>query len=239
MPRFLEILPDSAHLVERAKVLILERISTALQSKDYFTIVLAGGNTPKPLYQSLAREDLPWPKIHVFWGDERYVPSDDPDSNQGMARAAWLDHVPIPTSNLHPMPTESGDPLVDALKYQEHLRDFFAQDWPSFDLVLLGMGDDGHTASLFPNTGALQVTEQLVTVGNKGQDPRITLTIPLLNLAHNVIFLVAGANKKPALAQIFADEADELNYPSRSIKPQGDLWWLLDESAGEDLKRVN
>jgi 6-phosphogluconolactonase len=239
MPRFLEILPDSAHLVERAKVLILDCISTGLQSKDYFTIVLAGGNTPKPLYQSLAREDLPWPKIHVFWGDERYVPSDDPDSNQGMARAAWLDHVPIPASNLHPMPTESGDPLVDALKYQEHLRDFFAQDWPRFDLVLLGMGDDGHTASLFPNTGALQVTEQLVTVGNKGQDPRITLTIPLLNLAHNVIFLVAGANKKPALAQIFADEADELNYPSRSIKPQGDLWWLLDESAGEDLKRVN
>jgi len=237
MTRFLEILPDSLSLIERAKTLILGQISTVLQTSDYFTIVLAGGNTPKPLYHCLAKEDLPWQRIHIFWGDERYVPKDHPDSNQHMARSTWLDHVQIPSDNIHPISTNSGDPTVDAQKYQEHLRDFFQQDWPSFDLVLLGMGDDGHTASLFPRTQALKITDRLVTLGNKGTDPRITLTLPLINLSNRVIFLVTGENKRPALAHIFADQCDQNDYPSRSIEPRGDLWWLLDESAGGELKK--
>jgi len=238
MTRFLEILPDSHQLVERALSLILAQIRESFQVKHqpFFSIVLAGGNTPKPLYEALARENLPWEKIHIFWGDERYVPKNHPESNQGMARSAWLDHIAIPESNIHPMSTDSNNPALDAQKYEAELKEFFQLDWPILDLVLLGMGDDGHTASLFPRTEALKVTDRLVTVGLKGQEPRITLTLPLINQSKCVMFLVTGENKQPALSQIFAVEADEQNYPARLIQPKGELWWLLDYPAGQKLK---
>jgi 6-phosphogluconolactonase len=191
------------------------------------------------LYEAIASQDLPWEKIHVFWGDERYVPPDHPDSNQGMARSAWLDKVDIPSANIHPMPTDGATPAADAQKHEVELRDFFGTpegEFPKLDVILLGIGDDAHTASLFPHTEALQVQDQLVTVGNKDGQPRITFTAPLINHAHCVIFLVAGASKRPALAQIFAPDADALTYPARLIQPQGELWWLLDESAGQELK---
>jgi 6-phosphogluconolactonase len=230
MQQFTEVLEDKQALIERALNLLLEKIATAIEERGVCSLALAGGNTPKPLYEALAAQALPWQKIQVFWGDERYVSPEHPDSNQGMARQAWLNRVDIPDSNIHPMPTMAGNPSLDAEAYQEHLRQFFQVSpgqFPNFDVILLGMGDDGHTASLFPHTEALKVKDSLVTVGNKDGQPRLTLTVPLINQARCVIFLVAGANKRPALAQIFAPVGDGMAYPSRLIKPQGELYWLL------------
>lgn len=240
MHKIVEVLPDKTALIERSLEVVLSKMQTAIQERDRCTIALAGGSTPKPLYEAIAAQDLPWEKIHVFWGDERYVPADHPDSNQRMARQAWLDKVDIPETNIHPMPTTGESPLADAQKHEDHLREFFkvaVGEFPPFDVILLGMGDDAHTASLFPHTDALNVQDNLVTVGNKDGQPRITFTASLINHAHCVIFLVAGASKRPALAQVFAPAADPLTYPSRLIQPTGELWWLLDEAAGQELNR--
>jgi len=239
MNRTIEVLPDRTTLIERSLELTLAKIQTAIQERGLCTIALSGGSTPKPLYEAIATQQLPWDKIHVFWGDERYVPPDHSDSNEGMARRAWLDRVELPDSNIHPMPTNEADPAVAASKYEEDIREFFqvqVGDVPSFDVILLGMGDDGHTASLFPYTKALQVRDRLITVGSKDAQPRLTFTVPLINHARCVIFMATGTNKRPALDQVFAPVADDSTYPSRLIQPQGELWWLLDQAAGEDLK---
>lgn len=235
MEKIVEVLPDKEGLIERALQLILTKIETAIRDRGICTIALAGGSTPKPLYGAIATQDLPWDKIHVFWGDERYVSPDHPDSNQGMARQAWLDKVDIPASNIHPIPTDGKTPAADASKHEAQLQEFFgieAGEFPQFDVILLGIGDDAHTASLFPHTEALAVQNHLVTVGNKDGEPRITFTAPLINQARWVIFLVAGASKRPALAQIFAPDANPLSYPARLIQPQEEMWWLLDGEAG-------
>jgi len=235
----LEVLPDRAALVTRALDLIVPRLQAAISDRGQATIALAGGSTPKPLYERLASQPLPWDKLHVFWGDERYVSPDHPDSNQRMARQAWLDRVPIPASNIHPMPTEAESPAVAAQTHDAELRDFFqvsAGEFPAFDVILLGMGDDAHTASLFPHTEALQVTDRLITVGRKDGQPRLTFTVPLINAARCVLFLVTGENKQTALTQVFAPAADAHQYPSRLIQPvQGELIWLLDAAAGAHL----
>jgi 6-phosphogluconolactonase len=239
MNKIVEVLPDKEALIERSLEVVLSKMQAAIQEQGQCTIALAGGGTPKPLYEAIATQNLPWEKIHVFWGDERYVPADHPDSNQGMARHAWLDKVDIPSANIHPMPSDSANPAADAQKHEDELREFFkvaVGEFPRFDVILLGIGDDAHTASLFPHTDALQIQDNLVTVGNKDGQPRITFTAPLINHAHCVMFLVAGASKRPALAQIFASDADPMTYPARLIKPLGELWWLLDESAGQELK---
>ncbi|MFL0647249.1 6-phosphogluconolactonase [Cylindrospermopsis raciborskii UAM/DH-BiRr] len=238
MNKRVEILPDLQGLIARAQDAILSSLATAIQERGQFTIALSGGSTPKPLYEAIDSLNLDWDKIHVFWGDERYVPSNHPDSNELMARIAWLNKVPIPQTNIHAVPTLSGNPVADANKYEQHLQEFFhcsPGTFPSLDVVLLGMGDDAHTASLFPHTEALQVRDRLVTVGNKDGNPRITFTYPLINAARSVIFLAAGANKRPALSQVFAEVADDFTYPSRLIKPQGELLWLLDAAAGSQL----
>lgn len=243
MTKFLEILDDKSDLVKRALRIVVGCVEEAIAKRGRCTIALAGGSTPQPLYEQLASQSLPWEKIHIFWGDERYVPVEHPDSNQQMARRAWLDHVNIPTENIHPMPTLADNPQGDAEKHDQELRDFFqipdlgpVQEMPQFDIILLGMGDDGHTASLFPNTEALEVGDRLITVGNKGNDPRLTFTVPLINAARNILFLVAGNNKQPALHQIFHETINPKDYPSKLIQPQyGRLWWLLDAEAGEQL----
>jgi 6-phosphogluconolactonase len=240
----IEILTDKQALVKRSLELILSKIDTAISSRGIFTIALSGGSTPKPLYEAMAKQNLPWDKIHVFWGDERYVAPTHPDSNELMARQAWLDKVDIPAQNIHAIPTLEGNPQISAANHQQHLLEFFniapgnitPETFPSLDVTLLGMGDDAHTASLFPHTEALKITDKLVTVGNKDTSLRITFTYPFINASRCVIFLVAGASKQPALASVFAPEADNFAYPSRFIKPQEELWWLLDESAGEEMK---
>ena len=238
MKKTVEVLPDQTALIARSLDLILTKLDTAIKQQGRFTIALSGGSTPKPLYEAIAAQKLPWDKIHVFWGDERYVSPDHPDSNELMARTAWLDRVDIPAENIHAVPTLDNNPAVSAAKYEQHLQTFFNSapgEFPALDVVLLGMGDDAHTASLFPHTEALQVRDRLITVGNKDGNPRITFTYPFINAASSVIFVVAGANKRPALAQVFAPSADDLAYPSRFIQPQGELLWLLDAAAGAEL----
>jgi 6-phosphogluconolactonase len=242
MKKFIEILSDQKILIERTQQIILTKIEAAIKSKDSCSIALAGGGTPKPLYESLATQNLPWNKIHIFWGDERYVPAEHTDSNQLMARQAWLDRIELPASNIHPMKINGESPAEDAALHERELREFFRiteGEFPTFDLIILGIGDDGHTASLFPHTAVLQETQKAIAVGDKSGEPRITFTVPLINQADCVLFLVAGANKRDALEQIFAADADNMAYPARLIQPQGELWWLLDETAGKLLKNRN
>ncbi|AFY37367.1 6-phosphogluconolactonase [[Leptolyngbya] sp. PCC 7376] len=236
MTKFLEILDDKSELVKRALKISVNCIQEAIAKRGKCSIALAGGSTPKPLYEKLAAQNLDWNNIYIFWGDERYVPADHPDSNEKMAREAWLNQCPIPAQNIFPMPT-GADPATDAATYEQTLQDFFgSQDNVGFDLMFLGMGDDGHTASLFPQTAALDVGDRLVAVGQKQEDSRITLTLPTINASHNIIFLVAGANKQDALQQVFHEDCDPKDYPSKFIQPkEGRLWWLLDAAAGEKL----
>jgi 6-phosphogluconolactonase len=238
MNKHVEVLPDLTALVDRSLEVVLEKLNEAIAERTIATIALAGGSTPKPLYEKLAEQNLPWDKLHVFWGDERYVAPDHADSNYRMARLAWLDKVPFPPENIHPMPTDEADPAIAAQRHEADLQAFFDTkpgEFPAFDVILLGIGDDAHTASLFPHTEALKVHDRLITVGNKDGQPRITFTAPLINHARTVLFMVAGENKQPALAHIFASDADAMMYPSRLIQPQGELWWLLDQAAGKNL----
>lgn len=240
MTPHVEVFAESPQLISRALEVTLAEIKDAIAHRGRCTIALAGGNTPKPLYEQLATQNLPWPDIHIFWGDERYVPMDDPQSNAGMATKAWLNHVAIPPENIHPMPTHITDPLAAAQAYDRELQTFFGIDnheLPCFDLVLLGLGPDGHTASLFPQTAALQVCDRNVTVGDKDDQPRITLTVPVINKARCILFLVTGANKQTALTHIFAKDGDAAQFPARLIQPvQGKLLWLLDAAAGQLLQ---
>lgn len=239
MNPIVEVLPDPTAVAQRSLEIVLSKFHTAIAERGRFTIALSGGSTPQTLYRAIATQDLPWDKIHVFWGDERYVPPGHVDSNQRMARQAWLDRVTIPAENIHPMPTVAADPAVSAQAYETELQTFFAVqpgDMPTLDLVLLGMGDDGHTASLFPHTPALQVHNRCVTAGDKDGQPRLTLTAPLINQARCVLFMVAGANKQSALRQVFTADASDITYPAKLIRPAGELWWLLDQAAAAGLE---
>jgi 6-phosphogluconolactonase len=237
MESSVEVLRDVGTLVARAQEIVCAELQSAIAQRDRFTLALSGGSTPKPLYESLSQQTLPWDKVHLFWGDERYVPSDHPDSNERMARRAWIDHVSIPADHIHPIPTQTSDPAESARLYEQHLNSFFGDhEIPALDLILLGLGDDGHTASLFPQTDVLNVCDHLIGVGYRGPDPRITFTIALINRARCVLFLVAGQNKRPALKAIFSDDANSFDYPARFIRPEGKLIWLLDESAADGLQ---
>jgi len=230
--RQIEILSDRLAVTNRALSLVLEAYTRAVNTRGMFTLVASGGSTPKFLYEALAQQDLDWTKFHVFWGDERYVPPSDPLSNEGMTRKAWLDHVDIPPQNIHPIPTNALEPAIAAQQYETHLQEFFglnAGEFPQFDLILLGLGDDAHTASLFPHTAALSVRDRLVTVGQKDDQPRITFTASLINQAHQILFLVTGASKIEAVKAVMAETGDSDLHPSRLI--QGTATWLLDQAA--------
>ena len=230
-----EILSDKPALIERARQLMVETIKAAIAERDRATVALSGGSTPKPLYESLVKADIPWEKLYVFWGDERYVPHDHPKSNARMTAEAWLNHVPIPKENIFRVPTSSQAPAADAAKYAKTLRDFFQADEAAvIDFVLQGMGDDGHTASLFPFTEALDVRDRLVTIGNHDGEPRITFTVPLINQSRKIVFLVSGENKQKALSQVFSPDANDHEYPSKLIQP-ANPHWLLDAAAGKGI----
>lgn len=237
--RFVEVLPDKPALLARALGVVEDAIRSAIADQGYCSIALAGGSTPKPLYAALAQCDLPWDKLYIFWGDERYVPVDHADSNAGMAKAAWLDQVAIPADQIYLTPTHYPNPADAAADYEQQLQTFFtahSSPSPQIDIILLGIGDDAHTASLFPHTEALTIRDRWVTVGNKDGQPRITFTVPLINQGKTVIFLVSGVSKQPALAAIFAPDADSSVYPARLIQPEGALWWLLDSDAGKPFQ---
>lgn len=214
----------------------------AVATHGRFAVALAGGETPRSTYELLAaspfREELPWQNIHVFWGDERCVPADDPRSNALMARRALLDHVPVQAANIHPI-TCAHDPQQSAADYERLLRAFFANGPPHFDLVFLGLGEDGHTASLFP--GSTPLTEgahwTAVTARSGEEFSRVTLTLPCLNRAAQVVFLAAGAGKAHILQAVLEESPESASLPARLIRPTaGELLWLVDKAAAGLLR---
>lgn len=208
-----------------------EAVSITLEQQDSFRVALSGGSTPKRLYELLAERELPWDQIHWFWGDERNVPDSHSESNAKMVRTALLDRVPAPAMNIHPVAVEPQNPALAAESYRKTLRSHFPDDTlPTWDLVLLGMGDDGHTASLFPHTDALS-EQKLWFVENwveKFGAYRYTLTASAINSGQRIWFLVAGENKRPALEEVLSGRGNERVYPSRLIQPT--QWWVTDDA---------
>lgn len=230
---------DLGELSLAAAELFVASAREAVSRQGRCSVALAGGNTPRGCYQLLAkeplREQVPWEGLHIFWGDERCVPPEDSRSNARMAREALLDAVPLPAVQVHPMAC-AADPEAAARDYQRLLSDHFAGALPRFDLLLLGLGEDGHTASLFPGSPALSETERWVVPVQKPGDPfrRLTLTLPLLNNAACCVFLVAGADKVAALRQVLTPDGQTPPLPAQSIAPRaGELVWLVDRAARE------
>jgi 6-phosphogluconolactonase len=234
---------DLESLSHAAAGLFVQQARQAMQNHGWFSVVLSGGHTPRRTYELLAqkpyRERVPWPYLHIFWGDERCVPADDPRSNAGMAREALLDQVPIPTTQIHSILCNQS-PRESAAQYENVLRVFFADQPPHLDLILLGLGENGHTASLFPDTPVLEEKERWVgEVYVPEQDlHRVTLTPPIINQATVVAFLVAGASKARVLSQVIEGSADTLRLPAQLIRPtKGELFWLVDQEASSLLRR--
>lgn len=200
-------------------------------------LVLSGGSTPRRLYGLLGttyHDQIPWSQVDLYWGDERYVPPDDPRSNFLMAREALLDHLSIPADSVFPMPTGYPDPEQAARAYEATLRRRFPGPWPRFDLVLLGLGADGHTASLFPHSPALDEQQRWVVAVRAPADPpqRLTLTLPVLNHAAHVFFLVAGGDRTTALRRALDGATDMRTCPAAGVRPlDGDVTWWVDAAA--------
>lgn len=239
--------PDAEALSRAAAEEFVRLARSAIDTGGRFTVALSGGSTPRRLYQLLAaaplREQVDWTRVEFFWGDERSVPPTHKDSNYRMAREAMLDTLDVPAGHVHRLHGESSDLDTAAQSYQAELARVFGipptGDPPRFDLVLLGMGPDGHTASLFPHTAALQETVRWVVpnrVPQKNTD-RLTLTVPVLNAAAVVLFLIAGEDKTDRLAEVLEGPPDTARLPSQLIRPyDGQLLWFVDTAAAKKLK---
>lgn len=236
MQPVLKIFPNPTALVEYAANLFAQMAAAA---PGRFSVALSGGSTPRALYERLSANDMaeriPWPEVHLFWGDERCVPPDHPDSNYGMTAAALLSRIPLPAENIHRIQSEL-PPREAAHRYEAEMRAFFGEI-PTFDLVFLGIGEDGHTASLFPGSPALaESVRWAVDVEHTTPPPplvsRVTLTFGVLNAARRVVFLTSGASK----AQIFAQIWRGADFPAARIRPQnGQVLWLIDKAAASAL----
>jgi len=231
-------------LFQAAAEEVIRVAKAAVAERGRFTIALSGGSTPRNLYTLIAANastSLPWAQIFFFWGDERHVPPTDPESNYRMAQETLLSKVPVPAANIFRILGENPDASAAAEAYEQTLRKFFvpaAGEFPRFDLILLGMGPDGHTASLFPETAALQEKSRLVVANwvEKLNTSRISLTLPVLNAARQVAFLVGGADKAVVLHEVMEGNAPGEKYPSRLVRPsEGKLIWFVDRAAASDL----
>jgi 6-phosphogluconolactonase len=237
------VVPDPDTLSEEAARRFATQAREAVGTHGRFSVALSGGSTPQGLYHRLSqpayRDQIPWDGVHLFWGDERCVPPDHPESNYRLARDTLIAHVPIPPDQVHRMPGEE-EPAAAARAYARALEDFFCGPHPRFDLVLLGLGADGHTASLFPGSLALEETERLVVPveAEYGSRPtcRLTLTLPALRAARHVLFLVAGAGKAPILARALTEDVGEMPA-ARVVPTAGEVTWLVDEAATGALAR--
>ena len=257
--RAVRVAPDAAALMRLAAEEVVRRAGSAVTARGRFTIALAGGSTPKGLYALLAdpaqpfRARTPWQQTHVFFGDERHVPPDHPDSNYGMARATLLAKVPLAPERVHRVLAEETDAAAAALEYEHELRlvsgtgpagtgpavaprGLERGELPRLDLVLLGLGNDGHTASLFPGTTALEERTHLVVANwvERLRTHRITLTLPVLDAARVVVFLVAGSEKAARVADVL--EGSGAALPAGRVRPGGELIWLLDSAAAAALR---
>lgn len=240
-----DVVADPQSLAEKVVFCFVEAVRAALAERGIFCVAVSGGRTPRLFFELLGRSEaarrLPWEKIHLFWTDERYVPKDAQDSNYKLVADTLLAQVPIPTENVHAIPTEYAD-MFDAVRsYESTLREVFqvgADQLPVFDLVLLGMGADGHTASLFPNTYAPFDTEDLVCAVFKsgGDVNRITLTHPVLRAASRLLVMVSGQDKADTLHAVLTEEPDEVHYPIHVLWPVLEkVTWLIDRQAARDL----
>jgi 6-phosphogluconolactonase len=233
----IRVYPDLESLSQAAATLLVEQANRAVAARGRFSVALSGGATPRRTYELLAappfKDQAPWQRMHIFWGDERCVPLDDPRSNARMAKDAWLDHVPIPESQIHFLNCAQA-PAEAAKQYEALLQQFFAGQPPRLDLVLLGLGDNGHTASLFPGTPVLKESERWVAeVYVAEQDLyRVTLTAPFINQAGLVAFLVAGEAKAGVLREVIYGPRDPDRLPAQLIQPEaGEILWLMDLKA--------
>ncbi len=242
MPSNLEIkvLSDKTALAAEAAQRFVTLAQEAVKKNGRFIVALSGGSTPKAMHQLLAqsplREAVPWQNALVFWGDERFVPPDHPDSSYLMARETLLDFVPIPPQQIYPVPTVGLTPEAAAAQYSESLRAVFKGQLPRFDLILLGMGPDGHTASLFPGQPEVVKSSDrwVAVVPNSPKPPplRLTLTYRIINQAAHVIFLVAGVDKAEMVGRVLGATAVTPLPPAAKVQPvDGKLTWLLDSSA--------
>lgn len=240
----MRVFPDLDALSRAAAEHWIACAAKAIEARGVFHVALAGGGTPEHLYKTLslpeAASRVNWEAVHVWMGDERSVPLDHADSNFRMAREALLDHVPLPSAQIHPMPADREDLEAAAFEYAGELDSALPKDFagmPIFDLLLLGMGEDGHTASLFPGTSALEEWEHpVVAVYVPQLDTwRMTLTYPVLNAARSTLLLVAGAAKAAILSRVFARPPVEPRLPVQRLEPQGELEWYLDAAAAAEL----
>jgi len=237
-----QVFDDAEGVARAAARRIVELASESIAMRGTFSIALSGGSTPKAIFELLAddefRTQVAWRNVHVFFGDERSVSPDHADSNYRMAKEALLARVPLPDENVHRI-NGVGDAAANASEYESDLRVFFGNStWPRLDLVMLGMGDDGHTASLFPETTALEEERLWVTANwvEKFDTWRITLTAPAINAARNILFLVTGAGKADRLREVLKDERDTSRLPSQLIAPsEGSLEWYVDRAAAAKL----
>jgi len=230
------VVADPTALAEAAAERVLARIAA---NRARVAVCLTGGSSPKQLYELLAREAyrgrIPWERVHWFIGDERFVPANDPLNNMAMARGIFLDRF-APAANIHPIPTDTADASESARRYERELQSFYGATEldparPLFDLVLMGVGPDGHTASLFPDDPALQETRRWVVGVPKAHVepfvPRVTLTLPVLGSCREMLFEVAGTEKRAVLARLQADE----NLPANRARSAGETVWLVDQAA--------
>ncbi len=232
MTHEVQVLPDAQAVAWEAAARLAAAARQAVQARGRFTLALSGGSTPLKLFALLGMGEwlvrVPWEQAHIFWADERCVPPDHPESNYGAARAALLSRLPTPEADAH--------------RYAHVLRrhsDLAADGMPRLDLVLLGMGADGHTASLFPRTAALRVTDAPTAANHVPQlkATRLTLTFPALNAARAVLFLVTGAEKAAALARVLAGPQEPEELPAQGVRPRdGTLAWLVDAAAAAELR---
>jgi 6-phosphogluconolactonase len=233
----LTVLPDAAALAQEAATRLLARVT---EPRERFAVVLTGGSSPEGLYRLLAtepyRNQIPWERVNWFWGDDRFVPQDDARSNAGQARRLFLDRVSAPAANVHAIPTGAASADEAARRYQAELSEFYRADRldrarPLFDLVLMGVGNDGHTASLFPGHPQLDETDRwVVGVPQAGQEPfvpRVTLTFPALASTRDMLFLVTGQGKRDIMARLLAGA----DLPAARAHADGDLVWLVDREA--------
>ena len=243
-PPKLTVVSDAAALAQAAAQRLLARLA---EPRERFAVALTGGSSPEGLYRLLAsepyRSQVPWQHVHWFWGDDRFVPQDDPRSNAGVARRLFLDRVPAPAENVHPIPTEAANPNESARRYEAELRGFYGADRLDpgrrlFDLVLMGVGNDGHTASLFPGQPQVDETKRwVVGVPQAGQEPfvpRVSLTLPALASTRDMLFLVTGRGKREILNRVLAGA----DLPAARAHSQGDLVWLVDRDAAPERRDV-
>jgi 6-phosphogluconolactonase len=239
--------PDSQALARAAAETFVRLAQSAISARGDYRVALSGGNTPRALFAELAGKDvrdrIDWTRCEIFFSDERFVPHDSPESNYHTAREALLSKVPVPADRVHPVPTDGLDPERSALEYEQEIRRVFGAkegETPRFDLILLGLGPDGHTASLFPGTSALAVRDRLVAPNFVPTLNvwRITFTYTVINAARNVAFLVAGDDKAERVAEVLEGTQD---LPARHVEPvDGRLLWMLDAAAAAVyLERAN